>query len=170
MRSTLLLITVTSAALLQLGCAMPRGGGTMHPLAKPDMAPCRTNADCRVATYASVGPAGECRVQMLVDTVTIAAGRHPNVVWWLEKADPDTDHFEYRFDPARGVTIERNDPATDFDEPGYLNGHERRFKWKSKNLRRMSFEYGMQVQRRAGPSEAWSDCRLIDPKIVNDGP
>ena len=170
MRSTLLLITVTSAALLQLGCALPRGGHGTMPLTKPDMAPCRTNADCRVPAYVSVGPAGECLVQMLVETVTIAAGRQPMVVWRLEKSDPDGDRFDYRFDPTRGVSIEGNNRATDFDDPGYMSGNDRKFMWKSKNLRRKSFEYTMLVQRRASASEPWSDCRLLDPKVVNDGP
>jgi len=170
MRPTLLLITITSAALLQLGCAMLRSGDGEHPLAKPDMAPCRTNADCRVPAYVSVGPIGECLVQMLVETVTIAAGRQPMVVWRLEKSDPDGDHFDYRFDPDRGVSIRGKNPATDFDDPGYMNGNARKFMWKSRNQRPMRFEYAMLVQRRASPSEPWSDCRLLDPKIVNDGP
>ena len=107
MHKNLLLIAVSAAALLQLGCALPGASPGMSALAKPDMAPCRSNADCQVPAYVSVAPNGDCVVQMLVETVTIARGYQPHVVWRIEKSDPDRDPFDYRFDPSSGVEIGR---------------------------------------------------------------
>ena len=169
MRKNLLLVSVAIAAVLQLGCAQRGPGPGMRALVKPDMAPCLSNNDCRVPVYVSVAANGECRVQMLFETVTVGQGKQPMVVWRLEKADPDGDSFDYRFDPNTGVVIEQNNPATDFDNPGHMGGNPRKFMWKSKNLRRMGFDYAMTVQRRANPADAWSNCRLLDPRIVNEG-
>ena len=158
-------------ALLPAACAYDGGAARpTHGPTKPDMAPCTTNADCRVPAYVSVGPRGECRVQMLVETVTVGRGVHPFVVWRLEKADPDGDAREYRFAASGGVRIVGNDRARDFDLPGYRDGNERTFVWRSRNERSMGFDYTMAVQRRAAGQEAWADCALLDPRIVNEGP
>lgn len=155
------------------GCAgsSPGGDAALRPSPKPDMAPCTTDADCVVPTYASIGPKGECRVQMRVETVTVARGVHPFVVWRLEKADPQSDRNDYRFAAVGGVRILGNDRARDFDLPGYQSGDERMFVWHSRNERAVKLDYTMNVQRRAPTEYApWTDCALLDPKIVNEGP
>ena len=158
-------------ALLPLGCAYNGGAASgMRAATKPDMAPCTTDADCVVPTYASVGPGGECQVQMRVETVTVGRGVHPFVVWRLEKADPRSDRHDYRFAAVGGVRIVGNDRARDFDLPGYQNGDERSFVWRSRNERPVRLDYTMAVQRRASDTEPWTDCALLDPRIVNEGP
>ncbi|HEY8709515.1 MAG TPA: hypothetical protein VIM34_16155 [Burkholderiaceae bacterium] len=175
MSKKLLVMSALMAAGLQLGCAhkLPRSDGAA--LAKPDMPPCLTNADCRIAVYVSIGAAQECHVQLLFGKVTVAPVKRPKVVWRIEKADPDGDDFDYRFkfdptaDPAvYGIDIVGNDPTQDFDQPDYDNGNNRKFKWKSKHDRRMGFDYKVNVERRSLPHGRWSDCKLLDPRIVND--
>ena len=129
------------AAALQLGCSSMQGFGVESKFAKPDLPPCDTNADCRITVYATIDASQQCVVQLLYGKITVAKVRHPKVVWRLEKADPDGDNFHYRFKPEVGIVIVGNDPSKDFDDPGYDNGNDHRFKVRSKNLRKKAFEY-----------------------------
>lgn len=177
MRALLSLLGTLSSVGLLLGCA--EQGGLMHAQAvhtasKLDMTPCATNADCRVAVYASIGPTGECNVQVLFDKITVAKSKQPKVVWRIEPADPDGDDYDYQFKldtsvtpPIYGIQLVGNDPSQDFDDPGYDQG-SRKFKWKSKHLRQKSFDYEINVQRSPRHQDRWSDCKVLDPRIVND--
>jgi hypothetical protein len=170
MRRPIFLTIVAIASALQLGCAYRVAEHGMVATAKPDMAPCASNLDCHVPVYVSVGAAGECNVHLLFGKVTVAKVFRPKVIWLIEKAQPLTDNYLYRFDPAVGIDILNNVRATDFDEPGFDSGIDRRFKWVSRNLRFSDHDYTVSVQRRATATDPWSACTLLDPKIVNDGP
>lgn len=170
MRMSMLLTIVAFASTLQSGCAHRLAGPGMIATAKPDMAPCSSNLDCHVPVYVSVGTAGECNVHLLFGKVTVAKVFRPKVIWLIEKAQPLSDNYLYRFDPAVGIDILNNILATDFADPGFDAGIDRRFKWVSRNLRFSEHDYTVSVQRRATATDPWSACTLLDPKIVNDGP
>lgn len=178
MFTTRCLIAVSIMVGALYGCAADPGhrfnGPDMHTLAKPDMPPCKTNNDCRIAVYASIGPNGECNVQVLFDKITVAQKKYPKVVWRIEVVDPDGDDYDYRFKldttvtpPVYGIEIIGNDPALDFEDPGYDQG-SRKFKWQSKHLRNKSFDYKIHVERRLNNRDRWVDCLLLDPRIVNE--
>ena len=176
MRKKLLLMSASLAAVLQLGCANRVEGLDVSaaPISKPDMAPCTSHADCRIAVYVSIGANQECQVQLLFGTVTVAPVKHPKVVWRIEKADPDGDDFDYRFKfdpnahpPVYGVDIVGNDPSQDFEAPDHDNGNTGKFKWQSKHLRKKAFDYTLNVERKPRHG-SWSDCALLDPRIVNN--
>ena len=169
MNRSLGLIGATMVAALQFGCAHPVAATGAGTAVKPDMAPCATNLDCHVPVYVSVGAAGECNVHLLFGKVTVAKVFRPKIIWFIEKANPLGDNYLYRFDPALGINILNNIPATDFADPGFDGGMDRRFKWVSKNLRFSDHDYTVSVQRRATATDPWSDCSLLDPKIVNEG-
>jgi hypothetical protein len=169
MRMSMLLTIVAFASTLQSGCAHRLAGPGMIAAAKPDMAPCASNLDCHVPVYVSVGAAGECNVHLLFGKVTVAKVWRPKVIWLIEKVDPVGDNYLYRFDPALGVDIKNNDPVTDFADPGFDGGIDRRFKWVSRNLRYSDHDYNVNVQRRVTAADPWSACTLLDPKIVNEG-
>jgi hypothetical protein len=160
---------IALAAPLLHGCASAPPVAPIAAAAKQPLQRCTSDADCRVPTFVGSGPGGACWVQMHVDTVTVARGVHPFVVWELQKADPH-DGDEVRFVQAGGVRIVGNDRARDFDLPGYRNGNERTFVWRSRNERAVSLDYTVAVQRRAPNDYGWTDCALLDPKIVNEGP
>lgn len=154
--------TLLTAGLLT-GCASVVKAS---PFAGPALLTCATDNDCRAGVYVSVGNKGECVVQLLVEDIAVGNGKHPKVVWHLEKADAATDGFEYRFDSTVGIRIIGNDPTRDFEDPrpeGDLT-----YKTRSVNLRASSFKYQVQVQRRVDHHADWLPCTLLDPRISNE--
>lgn len=158
----LMTIALLTAGLLT-GCA---SGVRTSNFTGPATLKCTSDNDCRAGVYVSVGNDGECVVQLLVEDITVGRGRHPKVVWHLEKADPGNDPFEYRFDPTVGIVILGNDPARDFEVPRPEG--DLKFKTRSVKLRASSFKYQVQVQRRVNHQADWLPCTLVDPRISNE--
>lgn len=169
MRTPWLFCTALLAAGLQFGCAHSPLRTAQAADTKPPKRTCEKNKDCKIDVYVSLGANQECQVQLLVGLVSIARGAKVNVVWTLKPVDDEAEAFEYRFDPAAGVTIAGNDPNSDFELIG-ANGNGQKFTWKSKNKRPTpAYDYELLVQRRANGSVQWFDCTRLDPKIINYG-
>ena len=170
MRTPWLFCTVLLAAGLQFGCAHDQARTVQAADTKPPKKTCVKNKDCKIDVYVSIGANQECQVQLLVGLVSIAKGAKVDVVWTLSPVDDAGDDFEYRFDPAAGVTIAGNDPGQDFEVKG-ASGNGQKFTWKSKNLRLMNvpYDYEVLVQRRPKSTVTWFNCTRLDPRIINYG-
>lgn len=167
MNKTFLLTIALIATATQFGCAHRPMGPGGHMRALMERPPCSTDRDCPVPVYVSVGQGQSCVVRVSFETVRISQGKHPKVVWNLESLDPG-DGYDYQFDRALGVVIDRNDPTQDFED-GHREG-DGKFSWKSVNRRQGDFKYTVNVARRTGHAGSWVNCTPLDPKMINDGP
>ena len=154
------LLTIVIAAATQLGCTpVPiRALTAVRPI-------CASNNNCRVPVYVATDPQQLCVVLVPFDEVHVGKGKQPLVVWELDALDP-SDGYDYQFDNA-GVFFKTGITDQDFI-PGPGMGPTR-FSWKSVNMRKLPFDYGVKIQRRLGHGGDWSPCPTLDPQMVNDG-
>jgi hypothetical protein len=169
MNKTLLTASAIAAAALQFGCANPswrdhdgfRARATVH-------FQCKGSSDCGVPVYVGfdVKP-HKCAVTVLLDEVQVGRGQHPNVIWALDRLDPN-DGYYYQFDRVSGVSIDKNDSTLDFDN-GHAEHNGQAFSWHSVNKQPVSLKYTVNVQYSMDPHGPWQNCAPLDPTIVNAG-
>ena len=177
-----LTVAAVAAGFLLTGCAgrpMPGGGGPGIQVAFPPKIQeqrCDSNAICKVKAFTRIAPNGSCEVMPEVQNVRIGAAFKPKMMWKIESID--TGHaYQYRFvflpkamPPLYGISIVGNDPAKDFDNPGVDAGRTT-FVWDNKHLQAKTFDYALNVERRAphaGPDADWEFCDVVDPKMFNE--
>lgn len=167
MKKTLMLTTVLTVAASQFACA------PLRVMSKQNFT-CPDHGLCTVEVYASVGSDQACKVTPQYYEVHVLPNNKQMVVWQIVPTDPH-DPYDYQFTDlaqtprVNGVDILKNDPNKDFESPGYDNGNKKRFRWTSKHVQPGSFDYELNVLRRAHGSHGnWTLCDMVDPKIVND--
>jgi hypothetical protein len=156
------------AGVLVSGCA----GGRHHHMMGGDRSfvpalVCPPQAcDAYVNVWTDSG--GTCRLQVSDNTIRVPRNSSPVLTWQLRQLN-QTDGYDYRFNAASGIEFKSSSPITaqDFDNKQAV-GHDK-YRWRSVNGRAGEFFYNVNVQRKDG-SGTWSDCPVLDPRIVNDGP